>query len=303
MNSPFALMANGALSLESRGTIVTTSTNIITIPATGTLLGGSDSSYVNGPLAIVVAATTAAKTFPVGKGASYRPVTLTLNHDAATATTYTAEVVNGAPPLRNLPSALSGVSSVRYYQITKGSGANLSPALGGTIQLAYGPDDLVADSSVVRVAEDSAATSWTNIGGSGTLSGEGTITSNSFFSLSTNNFVLATANTGVLASLATLTTTSVTRISTTIATTGGNVTNDGGGAVSARGVCWSTAGTPTISDSKLSGGAGTGAFTSYLTGLTPGTTYHFRAYATNSAGTAYGNELTFATSQRSSLQR
>ena len=87
----------------------------------------------------------------------------------------------------------------------------------------------------------------------------------------------------------------MTKVSTTIATTGGNVTNDGGGAISARGVCWNITGSPTISDNTGSSGAGTGAFSSSLTGLTPGTHYYLRAYATNSAGTAYGNELNFST--------
>jgi pectin methylesterase-like acyl-CoA thioesterase len=295
LNSPLTLMANGALSLESLGTIVTTSTDLLTIPASATLLGGSDSSYVNGPLAIVVTATSATETFPIGKGSIYRPVTLTLNHDASTATTYSVEMFNASPPALTLPATLSSVSSVRYYRIIKGSGANLSPTLGGTIQLTYGPDDLVTDSSVVRIAEDSSAASWINLGGSGTRSGTGTITSNAFYSLTTNDFALATVNANVSASLATLTTTAVTKISTTIATTGGNITNDGGAAVSDRGVCWNTVGMPTISDMKLGAGAGSGVFKNSLTGLTPGTTYHLRSYATNSAGTAYGNEEIFST--------
>ena len=169
MNSPLTLMAGGALSLQSSGTIVTTSTNLMTIPTSGSLLGGSDSSFVNGPLAIVVAATSSTKTFPIGKGASYRPITLVLNHDATTATTYTAEMFNASPTVRTLPATLSSVSSVRYYHIVKGSGANLSPTLGGTIQIAYRADDLISDSSVVRVAEDSVGTYWMNLGGSGTF--------------------------------------------------------------------------------------------------------------------------------------
>ena len=293
--SPLTLMNSGALSLQDSGTVVTTSTNLLTIPASAAILGGSASSYVNGPLAEVVAALTATKTFPVGKGVLYRPLTFSLNHDAATATTYTAEVFNTAPASRTLPSTLNSVSSVRYYHVTKGSGANLSGTLGGTVQISYGTDDLVSDSSVVRVAEDSAANNWINLGGSGTASGVGTITSNAFFSLSSDDFVLATANTGASASLAILTTTAVTRISTTSARSGGNVTNDGGGAITERGVCWNTGGAPTIADAKLASGAGTGMYTSSLTGLTPGVAYHLRAYATNPAGTAYGNEVTFST--------
>jgi hypothetical protein len=95
----------------------------------------------------------------------------------------------------------------------------------------------------------------------------------------------------------TLTTTAVTEITTTTATGGGNVTSDGGAAVTARGVCWGTTSKPTITDSKTTDGTGTGAFTSSLTGLTPNTLYYVRAYATNSEGTAYGNEVSFTTSQ------
>ncbi|HJV78648.1 MAG TPA: DUF2271 domain-containing protein [Paludibacter sp.] len=93
----------------------------------------------------------------------------------------------------------------------------------------------------------------------------------------------------------TLTTTGVTAIALTTATAGGNVTSDGGSTVTARGVCWNTATTPTISNSKTADGTGTGAFTSSLTGLLSGTTYYLRAYATNAIGTAYGNEVSFTT--------
>lgn len=70
---------------------------------------------------------------------------------------------------------------------------------------------------------------------------------------------------------------------------------DGGGTVSVRGVCWNTTGTPTTADSKTEDGTGDGAFTSTMTGLTQGTTYYVRAYATNEAGTAYGSQMTFRT--------
>jgi hypothetical protein len=96
--------------------------------------------------------------------------------------------------------------------------------------------------------------------------------------------------------LPTVTTTAVTSITATTASSGGNVISDGGAAVTARGVCWSTSPNPTIADSYTTNGTGTGVFTSSITGLTPGTTYYVRAYATNSIGTAYGNPITFTTS-------
>ena len=95
--------------------------------------------------------------------------------------------------------------------------------------------------------------------------------------------------------IATLTTTAVSNITITTATSGGNITSDGGAEVTARGVCWGTATSPTVSGSHTSDGDGTGSFTSSLTGLSPNTPYFVRAYATNSAGTAYGNEVSFTT--------
>ena len=93
----------------------------------------------------------------------------------------------------------------------------------------------------------------------------------------------------------TVTLASVTNITSNSATTGGDVTSDGGATVTAKGVCWGTNQTPTTSDTKLSGGKGTGSFTSSLTGLNPAATYYIRAYATNSVGTSYGGQETFTT--------
>ena len=93
----------------------------------------------------------------------------------------------------------------------------------------------------------------------------------------------------------TVTTASATNVTTTTATSGGNITNDGGAIVTARGVCWSTSQNPTIFNSHTTNGSGTGSFTSSMTGLTAGTTYYVRAYATNSVGTAYGSQVSFTT--------
>jgi hypothetical protein len=93
----------------------------------------------------------------------------------------------------------------------------------------------------------------------------------------------------------TLTTTAASAVTAISATSGGNITNNGGYAVTARGVCWSILHAPTTADSKTSDGSGNGVFTSSLTGLTANTTYYIRAYATNAMGTSYGNEVSFTT--------
>jgi len=90
---------------------------------------------------------------------------------------------------------------------------------------------------------------------------------------------------------------SVSFITETSAQGGGNVTSDGGATVTKKGICWSTLQNPTISDSFTSDGSGTGSYSSLITGLTCGTTYFVRAYATNSSGTAYGNQISFTTNQ------
>lgn len=91
-------------------------------------------------------------------------------------------------------------------------------------------------------------------------------------------------------------TTAVPLTTSTTATSGGNVTSDGGFAVTAKGVVWNTSASPTIIlSTKTNDGTGTGSYISNLTGLSSNTLYYVRAYATNTNGTSYGSELTFTT--------
>ncbi len=97
------------------------------------------------------------------------------------------------------------------------------------------------------------------------------------------------------ASPATVETKPVTGITSVAAVSGGNITNNGGAEITAKGVCWSTTQNPTVLNSHTTNGTGSETFNSNLSGLLPGTTYYIRAYATNSKGTAYGNQVTFTT--------
>ena len=95
--------------------------------------------------------------------------------------------------------------------------------------------------------------------------------------------------------LPTVLTAAVSNVYVSTATCGGNVTDDGGATVTARGVCWSTTLWPTTADSHTTDGTGAGSFISSITGLNASTKYYVRAYATNSVGTAYGDTISFTT--------
>lgn len=93
-----------------------------------------------------------------------------------------------------------------------------------------------------------------------------------------------------------ITTAAITNLTYNMATSGGTITDDGGAVITASGICWSkTNNTPTLSDSKTTGTTASGSFTSVINSLEENTTYYVRAYATNSAGTGYGNVVTFTT--------
>jgi uncharacterized protein (TIGR02145 family) len=95
--------------------------------------------------------------------------------------------------------------------------------------------------------------------------------------------------------LATLTTLPIGNITSEASTSGGSISSTGGSLVTQRGICWSTSQNPTTANNSTNDGNGAGSFTSSLTGLSSNTTYYVRAYAINSAGTAYGNQQTFTT--------
>lgn len=110
--------------------------------------------------------------------------------------------------------------------------------------------------------------------------------------LTTNNLTI----TAVVETVPVLTTNAaITTNGLTTATWGGDVSATGGEAVTEKGICWATSLNPTIANDKTTEGAGIGAITGNMTGLTANTLYHVRAYATNSVGTNYGDDFTFTT--------
>jgi uncharacterized protein (TIGR02145 family) len=103
------------------------------------------------------------------------------------------------------------------------------------------------------------------------------------------------------ADLPAVNTATVTSVTHNTAQSGGTITDDGGISITHKGVCWNTTGSPTVSDSHTDEGTGSGAFTSSITGLSANTTYYVKAYAQNSAGITYGNQLFFTTPHETGL--
>ncbi len=96
-------------------------------------------------------------------------------------------------------------------------------------------------------------------------------------------------------SIPSLSTLSVSKVGADCAVVNGRIYSDGGDSITSRGFCWGTTSKPTTEGNKLESGKGVGDFSGTIKGLSPGTNYFLRSYASNSAGTAYGNEITFTT--------
>jgi hypothetical protein len=205
INNSAGVTLNAATMADSlaltNGNLVTTGTNLLTLSANKAVpvSGGSATSFVNGPLAISYATAGGlfSKTYPIGKGSIYRPITLSLTQADVTPSTYTAEMINSAPAANLFPGTLSQTepntaSKVRYYTISENGGG--STFIAGTVTLSYGADEAVTDMANLRVAQGpvGGGGTWTDLAGSGSANGTGTILSTSFFTALTNTaFTLA----------------------------------------------------------------------------------------------------------------
>ena len=191
-----ATTVSGSLKLLY-GVLTTTSTNLLTLGANAVDSGGAATCYINGPMQNTLASTTSTPlVFPIGKVVSttnyYNPVTLTVTQNTASSTTYKAEAFDGGTtPTHTLPSTLSAISSYKYYTLSS-SASNISTA---SIGLNYDANDAnggaitTATAANLRIAGSSG---WDDLGGTGTVSTAGTITStNSFTAL--GDFVIANA--------------------------------------------------------------------------------------------------------------
>ncbi|HEX2869089.1 MAG TPA: hypothetical protein VHO03_18755, partial [Ignavibacteriales bacterium] len=187
LNSPLtAFMLDMSGKISSNG-------NLITILPGGSVTGGSKTGFTDGALAFQVASTTPTEmNFPLGKGTSGYFAKLTVTDSTSELTTYTGEMTAGTPPDNNLFPYLSAVSSSRYFTISKSPNSGVQSA---AITMSYDASDNIADSSMVRIAKNDGSGKWINLGGTGSASGTGVVTSSVNFSDFTGNiFLLAKAS-------------------------------------------------------------------------------------------------------------
>ena len=210
-------------------------------------------------------------------------------------------------------TTISGLATGTHnYTVTDASGCT-SPASGNVVIDAQPSTPISPTVGTITQPGCSVSTGSVILGGlpsgswtinPGSIAGSGTSTTISGLATGTHNYTVTdasgctsetSANVVINAQpiIPTIATSSIIDASLSTAIGGGNVTSDGGSAITERGVCWSTSINPTIVDSKTTDGTTPGSFTSIITDLINGVTYHIRAYATNCAGTGYGPDVTY----------
>ena len=181
------LIVNGTLTITS-GNIVTSTTNLLILGSKATINGGSVAGYVDGPLSRTIASTGEKMlSFPLGIAGIYRPLDFNFIESNSTSTTYTAEMMHSAPPSLTLPASLDGVSTIRYYTLSKSNGSEFT---NGSVSLKYSSDDGVTDEENLRIAK-SNGTVWQDLGPAAGGSAGQILSSATFSSLTYNIFVLA----------------------------------------------------------------------------------------------------------------
>jgi hypothetical protein len=211
----------------------------------------------------------------------------------------TLSFCNGIPTWGPCPAVLPTLTTISMSSITFTSSIS-----GGAITNDGGATVTARGVCWSTSPNPTLANSFTNNGNgigsfSSNITGLNSGTTYYVRAFATNNVGTAYGNqqsfTTLAYNLPTITTTSASQIYNTSLNSGGSVSNNGGSIVTEWGVCWSTSPNPTLANNFLQNNLNSANFNSSLTGLTPNTTYYIRAYATNSAGTAYGNQIVVTT--------
>jgi uncharacterized protein (TIGR02145 family) len=268
------ISSTGGATITTSGLVWGASTNPEITLTTKTTDGSTSGTFTSSITGLTQGATYHVRAYATNYlGTSYGP--------NITFTTLTTPAISGTA------SATSITSS------TATSGGTITADGGATVTsrgLVYGTSSL---SSTYSVTTGTGTGTYTS-----SLTGLSPATTYYVRSFATNSIGTvygAETSFTTIAIAPTLTTTAASSITKYAASAGGTITSNGGSTITASGICWSTTATPTISNSKTTDGTTSGTFTSSLTGLTAGTTYYVRAYATNAIGTSYGAAQSFTT--------
>lgn len=271
----------------SRTTTITNS--IINLTATsGTLWGTTSTWTLNaaGSTINITAASASTRTF-TGGGKAYGTLTYTVAGSTGQLT------VTGANTFDALN--FSDASNARTIQFPASTTQTFTAASGFNIQ--------GTATKLMSIISSSSGTPATISVASGTVQcdylsiKDSTATGGAAFNAGAHSTNVS-GNTGwnFAASQAPIVTDSAaTNIINVSAQGNGNVVADGGATITERGFVLSTNSNPTTSDTKYIVAGTTGAYNGSMTGLSQGTTYHYRAYAINSQGTSYGADQSFTT--------
>lgn len=271
--------SDGGSAVTARGVVWSTSTSPAITLTTKTIDGSGPGTFVSS-----ITSLTAGRIYYVRAYATN-----------SIGTSYGAELSFSA---KAFPATVSTNSILNITATSATSGGNVTSEGGGSVT-ARGV--VWGTSSGPRIALDTKTTDGAGFGAfTSSLTSLKPATTYYFRAYATNSsgtsYGAETSFTTLAATPTVTTTIGITNITAITATGGGNISSDGGGLVTARGIIWSTSTGPTISlSTRTNNGGGTGAFTSSMTGLSTNTKYYVRAYATNSAGTSYGDETTFTT--------
>lgn len=265
---------------------------------------------------------TNSDTTAVDPGASYVPLYKVFNTDPNTSAAWTRTaldalevgVVNSAAVAARATGLYVGVlsASVAPTVTTSAAGSvtatsailnsTINPGGASTnITYRYGTSNVACASLGSTIAGPTGLTGSINLSAGTTQQSLSGLTPNQiyYFCATATNSVGTTngsvLNFTTLSTTPTITSPTNTSITQTGATLGGNITSDGGAAISGRGVCVGTSANPAIGGTCFTTAGTTGIFTVTATSLTANTLYHYRAYATNSVGTSYTTDDTFTT--------
>lgn len=171
------ISVSDSLTLTS-GIIEPNTSETVYLGAGGIVSNASTSSYVNGVMHAEVNTDAATNVFfPIGKNGAYRPITLNVNQTNIEDVWYRAEVIDAAAPTFTLDPALDAVSTIRHFEVDQVTSADLDAL---SITLNYDTDDDVTIPNELRIAHEVGG-EWTNLGGVGSGTPNGTITSSNAF--------------------------------------------------------------------------------------------------------------------------